>query len=636
MSSENALDSKNFSFLLPLRAPSFNSYSYEEYIARTLVTVVRYSVGLYDGAPHGLYVVSDDRDGRRKEIFSFVTGTGCWIELALAQQNRRLNIGSEASQSAVLDTSDTARSRREAQDHGAPRTSTRTASMRGTGTGDIGAITEQLRGIQVRMQRQPLPTTENIIRAAQAGIIPQDCNSLWPLNVTAASIRGGFYVAKIQLNRKQFPLLAPRTFHLPIDTGSPVTWFYGEGFMRLEPRDTTSDPLALPEPWSRKNSSTQPWQYRLTVPRPPYSPEWSLNLPDARKGEALVSYIGGNDVYIRYHERKDNIQVSMPSWDWVRNQPGRGFGLSLPRTLAYAANDVIAQEPYDGNLGLSVPGVSYNVGVLNVETIDQALASSRFVNDPRTFHIRLLHPDTGNDAQLDPEFTNDFLCFEHFPCEVPADYGPVIPVAPDANNISSFSSWRVRLNSMTLLVPREDVISHDYRSLEHFHSVTTIPFAKRVTVVLDTGSTNSVLPVNVPYYIQREWLIDATKGPSAPRTNLEACDILFKFEGKNGSEVQYRAPAARFLRSPWFTTPDKGSENILPVTAGGDLDDDIFVLGINSYWCAFVQHVAPERVTATRPPYIRLAPQRILDHRGRIKHREEGFKIMKDLPPALR
>ena len=58
---------------------------------------------------------------------------------------------------------------------------------------------------------------------------------------------------------------------------------------------------------------------------------------------------------IRRWNYKSTTPLEFPSWDWKTNSQGRVV-LNFPRILADRANDVMVRQPYDGNLGLAVPG----------------------------------------------------------------------------------------------------------------------------------------------------------------------------------------------------------------------------------------------------------------------------------------
>lgn len=54
---------------------------------------------------------------------------------------------------------------------------------------------------------------------------------------------------------------------------------------------------------------------------------------------------------LRYYP--GTLSAILPCWNWNTNQQG-SFELGLPRTLAYAANAQMVNQPYDGNLGLGI------------------------------------------------------------------------------------------------------------------------------------------------------------------------------------------------------------------------------------------------------------------------------------------
>ncbi len=52
---------------------------------------------------------------------------------------------------------------------------------------------------------------------------------------------------------------------------------------------------------------------------------------------------------------EDHVLVEVPCWDW-RHGRASSICFPLPCVLAYAANQKLASQPYDGNLGLAIHG----------------------------------------------------------------------------------------------------------------------------------------------------------------------------------------------------------------------------------------------------------------------------------------
>ncbi len=59
-------------------------------------------------------------------------------------------------------------------------------------------------------------------------------------------------------------------------------------------------------------------------------------------------------VLYRYND-KYIIPTSMPAWNW-RNADKKTAYLAFPRILAHAVRLITGLQPFDGNLGLGVPG----------------------------------------------------------------------------------------------------------------------------------------------------------------------------------------------------------------------------------------------------------------------------------------
>ncbi len=171
-----------------------------------------------------------------------------------------------------------------------------------------------------------------------------------------------------------------------------------------------------------------------------------------------------------------------------------------------------------------------------------------------------------------------------------------------------------------------------------------------------------MLPASVVREIQAKWLLNNPAinsgnpycGPE--REALESCDILFTFRSvKDNARVEFRCNAARFLRSnvrlPWHQL---GALNLPPTatqlqqyracplmsTEGRCVlgivspRSAVHVVGIskcqqNFYWTAFVEHWSPAMGSAgmrEEPPYIRLAPQRVIEQ-GRVTCDDYEFSL---------
>ncbi len=75
-------------------------------------------------------------------------------------------------------------------------------------------------------------------------------------------------------------------------------------------------------------------------------------------GAAAFSWFQTHDFTLglrRWDFEYTALPLEVPSWNWRTNSQSRVV-LEFPRILADRSNKITIDQPYDGNLGLAVPG----------------------------------------------------------------------------------------------------------------------------------------------------------------------------------------------------------------------------------------------------------------------------------------
>ncbi|KAI0634123.1 hypothetical protein C8Q77DRAFT_1109927 [Trametes polyzona] len=102
----------------------------------------------------------------------------------------------------------------------------------------------------------------------------------------------------------------------------------------------------------RERYATYRARLKSTVPPPP-------NATREDYDKALEEYADQGVALLRRFKTStsaaNRIAALLPTWDWESGSVSIAAPLELPCVLAYAANDVLASQPWDGNLGLAFP-----------------------------------------------------------------------------------------------------------------------------------------------------------------------------------------------------------------------------------------------------------------------------------------
>lgn len=105
------------------------------------------------------------------------------------------------------------------------------------------------------------------------------------------------------------------------------------------------------------------WRPRITTPSDLRTREWLVSsviiitTHNLLMWPTLAWLLPFRSVLQRYPPGYE-IPALVPSWDWNTGQKTL-TKLHLPRVLAYAGNDAIVGQYFDGNIGLSIPGYDY-------------------------------------------------------------------------------------------------------------------------------------------------------------------------------------------------------------------------------------------------------------------------------------
>ncbi|KAI0634179.1 hypothetical protein C8Q77DRAFT_1110293 [Trametes polyzona] len=657
-----------------------------------LSDAVRNDLRIYDGAPHGRYVVAD-ASGSKCYCFDFCVGSDIKLELAKSLKS--------------LATTPT--QRQGSNMFSVPPTETRQVVQPRP---PVAPMYQPLSSVSAQMQRvmpsHPEPFLVDPARAPQQPPgnatwtyevpVPsgRDSNSLIPISPTNLSMRGIFYCAEITLDPKVHCANDRDTFMMPADTGAAESWLYIVDYRYIT---TVGQPATTERPESLrafgnltgirlgdvgKNKDGRTIYRWLDFDK-------SLVPPDPNGELDTIRYLDGGAVYVRrFHDRR--ISALFPCWNWETNSEDRRFLVQMPCTVAYAANAIILSQLYDGNLGLALPKVSVlyhpnpgaNASNGFVEFCD--VLENRQVYSAREFYLRLISPTVGGgDAR-------NFLCFSpRFPCTLmPAFTAPLClrmyksdyqRMRAGQDPVSRF--WPLGLRGMALR-PYEltrstgEIRYRDRIPLKTLEAINdTITSQSRrdpyvgsgLRVILDSGSVFSTLPRDVVDEIAASWLKNPkdanTKNwrpyylPSVKHRNipLHQCDIEFTFARADGGEERLFCPAAPFLSSIW-SCRDYYTDNVTrasipqnavvcPINPGVPFQSvtnsqHLYFLGMNFHWAAIVHYVGPKvdvRNFQLKDPFVRLAPQRVIqrppggDPRGKYKiYTEKDIVFPKDFP----
>ncbi|KAJ3712920.1 hypothetical protein C8R42DRAFT_647335 [Lentinula raphanica] len=424
-------------------------------------------------------------------------------------------------------------------------------------------------------------------------------------------------------------------FHLPIDTGSDISWLFQRGYKCLLPVQNQSRISSQSAPIIIKGVNLVKSEWPEDFNKGPSKVPWPYDVYHPNMSSWATSYTHtsfGNTGYaeIQHGPIDSGVSVTISGWNWDQaRESTQGFALTDAFDFVTAAGKRIITDNYDGNIGLAPkldPDYDTNRNFLS------ALKAYRLVDNASVFIIRLVHPkvvkDLGNDRNV-----QSILSF-----------GPYFPLAAPSNSEAEFSSaiptsprwiqkWKVQLlrigitisgsNSSTWIemTPNEIDASASSRSHE--------------------GNQMSVFPSHVVTKILADdnWLGSSVNQKSSLGTPIMNQTIFKKlhnqfmfleFRGEDSNPVRITVPASLFLL--WY--PTLGAENRDPYyyCAITGSDSGKYYLGQNWYWAAIVKHVIP--TTKNQVPYVQVMSNGYFyDKTGRWIKPED--MIMKSIPPRL-
>ncbi|OJT02125.1 hypothetical protein TRAPUB_7420 [Trametes pubescens] len=447
-------------------------------------------------------------------------------------------------------------------------------------------------------------------------------------------------------------------------------WIYGKGYQQV-PEQTDCDVNPDTTPLSPKLAEIEreyviPVNIRGEVV--PFTTSGSPRLPN----EWAVRYVDGAAVYVRYIPNSV-IKANIPCWSWTENKETTCL-LPLLSVLAFGANDIAIEfPPVDGVIGLSVPHVSsladWRHSISHrVQFIDALENPKSRVYEPRHFLMKLNHPDKIIDCHNSG--AHNLLYFgEDFPCVLKPRFTPKLAVYPTSGKLDPPGNrpWMLGLESMSLIVPNHDPFEFKIDMINPFRdNASALPeYDNMIHVVLDSCTSATYLPAYVAHAIRHKWLqnsqdilkLDENEevrrytGYCGPERDLHDCDIVFTFVGEDGQSVNFQCPALPFLKShyPLPSHKDESPPTRFICSVGSfadskipDKDRSYFILGINFYWSAFIDHCGMIKDPTTpvsdyskfSSPYVRLAPQRARKEDGTMGHAED-FSFLRDVAPKF-
>ncbi|KAI0719809.1 hypothetical protein C8T65DRAFT_635234 [Cerioporus squamosus] len=267
------------------------------------------------------------------------------------------------------------------------------------------------------------------------------------------------------------------------------------------------------------------------------------------------------------------------------------------------------------------------------------------VESAEEYTLRLRYP---GDSVEENDLSGSFLYFGNiWPCAIPTSTGPLVPRFTDpiklfptsvssSGSSKSFSHYAVYATLATLYIPKHPQASHastdtkDWISVPiHLNDPNAIdPRGPGLRLILDSCSGNSYFPENVVDEIATKWLgnsLNQISGLHCKNGHIfDQCDLVFRFVGMGGKEVDYRCTAGHFLSSPW---PCVGGVRS-PIRAT-DGEKPPCILGMNFFWTAFVRHV-----NRSKDPYVQFAPQRFIDAVGQ-RFEQPRLQLHDGLSPRL-
>ncbi|KAI0672392.1 hypothetical protein C8Q78DRAFT_1026776 [Trametes maxima] len=688
-----------------LVTPPVYTRSEEEYAAALLFDTIRHNITVPSNpnvnAPHGFYVVNnpDSSDGD-KEIFSFFSGDNIHAALAATRAQATMQPAADAGNEEMLMYASTAGRQPHSSaddntassplileaDRGLPQPPS-LARVPATNRPEFRAITPRIiEPLRADVPYESIPpailrTPSSVpLSTLQIGILPMDNNSLIPMSLGATpeiARKRRLYVLEMKLDEIAHPHHVQTVYQMPIDTAGSTTWIFGHGFKKIPDMKCVMDPV----PWTTEDRrTTELTKRRYIAPNKTGQHEEFTSLVDFATDRApeftdewLVHYGDGGAAYVRQMPEQCDLKVSYNCWSWKGNNTTSSAEtvFRIHCLLAYAANTALVNQPFDGNIGLAVPGFP-NLPEGAEESSPKFTRRNFFdaleryapvVEQPRRFLIKFNHPD--NLVACLKKNARDFLYFgDRFPCVIKPQFTPKIPLIhhgdPDKQGGASakYRDWMTELQSMSLIAPGEPLDKNPLYTIDFSRygrpetsdgrpTEAKMP-VRGIRVTFDTGSTRSYLPAEAVDTISSVWLKndpliveELDHHYIGPERDLDECDILFRFTGADGDPIDFQCAAKLFLKSPWpaarTSTSRKGLSRI-SISPDFDVNSLQYTFGLNFFWAAFVEHSAPAIGLSVygdiqmQEPYIRLVPQRAKLPNGEMGSPHD-FSLFSDLPP---
>ncbi|KAM5536452.1 hypothetical protein V8D89_009888 [Ganoderma adspersum] len=440
-------------------------------------------------------------------------------------------------------------------------------------------------------------------------------------------------------NGREHDDLIPWTFtdyFLSIDCCDASTWFYANRFKELKVA-VGPDGIETLTHVSFKTSSyiRNAPEYRKVLPEAPL---------ERAEGTArvLFPHPRGSVLLRRW---SDNFKVPFVPHTRRFKQGGEDSDderMTLPRILAYAADMETACQPFDGRLGLAVPGFKgpWETHTSGSDVRDQVTFWDTLChNVPREqshleFTIRLLHPHPMHET-YSPKSVGSFVFFGSKPPVLYHHQGnsyfpsftPPIPILPSMHTEGIYDLWTVRLLSITLCVP--PFCQSDVRNAAspNWLSLPIKMPHNGVRAIMDTASMNTTLPPSVIEAMCSLWFqagglpVDTGAPIQHGSTDKFASHVLlFTFAGAaDGEEIPFYCDATYFLGQIW-------DDALFPSVLRWS-HCDVAVLGQNFFWSAFVKFNAPYHGSPESVPSIQLSAQRAFID-GRVTDGPWSFSFM--------
>ncbi|KAL1948571.1 hypothetical protein VTO73DRAFT_12646 [Trametes versicolor] len=572
MQPQTANEPDAFRHLFILNTPSHNPNNRSQNVGLQLASTLRHRIEAYPNAPHGYYVVDDDRAEDELEILAFFHGNDILKELENLRQARRME------QMNILDEGQNVTEQKapiSTIPHPGPRIRYPSGSPRDRATSHAQKLSSDQPSLTTTdtppTQTPPttLSPTASLSRSA-AGLPPvtsTDRNTLMPLSRAreavddASGTRGALYTMEMKFDPAVEPSASGQVFVLPIDTAAPTLWFFQKDCKRLlklwRPRtnDNRSDPSE--DDWRLDDWFPYANELRLLSSKKTLSPG-----DENARVHGYISYTDGGAAWLHRYDRGNEVMALIPSWNWQAQLKAETV-LPLPRVLAYGVNDELAKQPFHGNLGIAMPGWTTPFDQSHPSTFFEAIKKEQHVDKPTRITLRLLHPEVVSG--LCPDDVRSYLYYgDYWPCyiyglgDMPGQvyvptFTPRIRVLPTAlaqmrtsnraiSDVKVFRWWTVPLRSISLLVPKKHRVNRStavpWRDMEEWdkHTIVMPDVALDKTsalagnpagphtgipVILDTCSEYSFLPEAVCKRIAIEWLGMTTPDPHPGDSSAE-------------------------------------------------------------------------------------------------------------------